>query len=384
MNLVKYPTNPHSPYTKRIIDYSYNDNITNNNADDLYYTERPFNPTTNITNPPNTLKLSYSCNNLHTNNNISQQYLNEMQQRKHKFFQSKPPSIQTPYTLKRTPYNPYSLNTKINLTKHTSPHHLHNAKNGNSYDIASLRDISEVYCIKKEPTDITDDTIFDKHNNYNYHQYKALNREYSDYNKYLMDSVNSERKSSRLNRIIQEGNNNLQRRNLFNKMEMAAKLHASAKKKQYRDMLDEQRRGLVVNKLNSENFDIDSVNINPQYYKEVELSGCNSGDSGYASNINNNGNSNSNRMKSPDKSFINRNKFVEVNPFSKKDYYLGDTNMNYNTILHPRIDYKYNKYMFNSNNTNMNNINRNSNNSTNTLKHTKSSPFTAIGYSIAH
>lgn len=383
MNLVKYPTNPHSPYTKRIIDYSYNDNINNtNNANDIYYTDRPFN-----SNSPNTLKLNYSCNNLHTNNVISlptsQQYLNEMQQRKHKFFQSKPPSIQTPYTLKRTPYNPYSLNTKINLTKHNSPHHLHNAKNGNSYDIASLRDISEVYCIKKEPTDITDDTIFDKHNNYNYHQYKALNREYSDYNKYLMDSVNSERKSSRLNRIIQEGNNNLQRRNLFNKMEMAAKLHASAKKKQYRDMLDEQRRGLVVNKLNSENFDIDSVNINPQYYKEVELSG---GGSSYASSINDGGSSsssNSNRMKSPDKSFINRNKFVEVNPFSKKDYYLGDTNMNYNTILHPRIDYKYNKYMFNNNSNNMNTINRNSSN-TNTLKHTKSSPFTAVGYSIAH
>jgi hypothetical protein len=366
MNLVKYPTNPHSPYTKRLIDYSYNDNNNTNNIDDIYYTDRPFNP-----NPhPNTLKLNYSCNNLHTTNPINlpntEEYLTEMQHRKHKFFQSKPPSIQTPYTFNRTPYNAYSLNTKINLTKHSSPHHLHNAKNGNSYDIASLRDISEVYCIRKEPTDITDDTIFDKHNNYNYHQYKALNREYSDYNKYLMDSVNSERKSNRINRILQEGNNNLQRRNLFNKMEMQAKLHASAKKKQYRDMLDEQRRVLVVNKLHSENFDIDSVNINPQYYKEVELSG------GCASD------SNSNRMKSPDKSFINKNKFVEVNPFSKKDYYLGDTNMDYNTILHPRIDYKYNKYMFNTN------TNRNYNNNNNNLKHAKSSPFTAIGYSIAH
>ena len=362
MNLVKYPTNPHSPYTKRNIDYSYNDN---NNDDDIYHTDRPFN--LNHHNNRNTLKLNYSCNNLHTNtnnNNInitnSQQYLNEMQERKHKFFQSKLPSIQTPFPLKRIPYNPYSANTKINLTKQFSPHHLHNAKNGSSYDLASLRDISEVYCIKKEPTDITDDTIFDKHN-YNYHQYKALNREYSDYNKYLMDSVNSERKTNRLNRILQEGNKNLQRRNLFNKMEMEAKLHASAKKKEYRNMLDEQRRVLVVNKLNSENFDIESVNINPQYYKEVELSSdC----------TNTNDNSNSNRMKSPDKSFINRNKFVEVNPFSKKDYYLGDTNMDYNTILHPRIDYKYNKYMFNSNNSN--------------LKHTKSSPFSAIGYSIAH
>lgn len=364
MNLVKYPTNPHSPHTKRVIDYSYN----TNNDDHIDYTDRPF----NINNGVNSLKLNYSCNNLHSNSNINstEQYLSEMQQRKHKFFQSKHPVLQTPFLSrqsKHTPYNAYPTNTKINLTKQLSPHHLHGAKNSNSYELASLRDISEVYCIKKESTDITDDTIFDRHNNYNYHQYKELNREYSDYNKFLMDSVNSERKNSRLNRILQEGNKNLQRRNLFNKLEMEAKMQASARKKQYRDMLDEQRRGFVVNKLSSENFDIDSVNINPQYYKEVELSGDGNNEHSKSSD------SNGNRMKSPDKSFINRNKFVEVNPFSKKDYYLGDTNMDYNTILHPRIDYKYNKYMFGPLH------NRNS-----SFAHTKSSPFGAVGYSIAH
>jgi hypothetical protein len=133
-------------------------------------------------------------------------------------------------------------------------------------------------------------------------------------------------------------------------------------------MLDEQRRSFVMNKLYNENFDIETANINPQYYKEVELS--NGVQSMRFDNVNGNG-SLSSRMRSPDKSFLSRNRFVEVNPYHKKDHYLGETSMGYNTILHPRIDYKYNKYMFpikSNGGCNQRNV----------------SPFQSVGYSVAH
>lgn len=318
-------------------------------------------------------RLSHSCQDIHSIN--TPQYINEMQQRKDKFFHSKP--IKPYYAIIKTPLlNNHNVFKKTPYNVNTSNNHLHNVKNSNSLNLANLRDITEVYCIKKEPTDITDDTIFDRYNNRNYKEYKDLHKEYCDYNKIVMDQVNNERKKIQLNRILQEEDGNVKKRNYYDKMEQQAKMHQTERKKVYRDMLDEQRRSFVMNKLYNENFDIESANINPQYYKEVELSNNNNGiqsmrfDNGSNSNNNNNG-SLSSRMRSPDKSFLSRNRFVEVNPYHKKDHYLGETSMGYNTILHPRIDYKYNKYMFpikSNGGCNQRNV----------------SPFQSVGYSVAH
>ena len=312
-------------------------------------------------------RLSHSCQDIHNMN--TPQYMNDMQQRKDKFFHCKP--IKPYYSVIKTPLlnqsvfkkTPYNTNTSNNVNSH-----LHNVKNSNSLNLANLRDITEVYCIKKEPTDITDDTIFDRYNNRNYKEYLDLHKEYCDYNKVVMDQVNNERKKIQLNRILQEEDRNVKKRNYYDKMEFQAKMHQTERKKVYRDMLDEQRRSFVTNKLYNENFDIESANINPQYYKEVELS--NGIQSMRFDNMNNGNGSLSSRMRSPDKSFLSRNRFVEVNPYHKKDHYLGETSMGYNTILHPRIDYKYNKYMFPSKN--------NGNNQRNV------SPFQSVGYSVAY
>lgn len=43
---------------------------------------------------------------------------------------------------------------------------------------------------------------------------------------------------------------------------------------------------------------------------------------------------------------MNRNKLVEINPYSMKKMELGDSNLPHNTILNPVFNYKYNKYLF--------------------------------------
>ena len=49
----------------------------------------------------------------------------------------------------------------------------------------------------------------------------------------------------------------------------------------------------------------------------------------------------------PQYSTINKNKFVEVNPYCVKNYDLGKSNLEINPILNPMFNYGYNKYLFN-------------------------------------
>ena len=43
---------------------------------------------------------------------------------------------------------------------------------------------------------------------------------------------------------------------------------------------------------------------------------------------------------------MNRNKLVEINPYSMKKTELGDSDLHHNPILNPVFNYKYNKYLF--------------------------------------
>jgi hypothetical protein len=54
---------------------------------------------------------------------------------------------------------------------------------------------------------------------------------------------------------------------------------------------------------------------------------------------------------------MNRNKLVEVNPYSLKTTNLGNSELQRNTILNPIFNYKYNHYLFPTNETNNNNNN---------------------------
>ena len=47
---------------------------------------------------------------------------------------------------------------------------------------------------------------------------------------------------------------------------------------------------------------------------------------------------------------MNRNKLVEINPYSMKQGELGESSLSHNPILNPVFNYKYNKYLFPSGN----------------------------------
>ena len=51
-------------------------------------------------------------------------------------------------------------------------------------------------------------------------------------------------------------------------------------------------------------------------------------------------------MRTPVQVFLNKNDYVDVNPFNNRETTLGQSNLEYNTILNPRIQFKVNKYIF--------------------------------------
>ena len=51
-------------------------------------------------------------------------------------------------------------------------------------------------------------------------------------------------------------------------------------------------------------------------------------------------------MRTPIREFLNKNDYVDVNPYNSKGNYLGESNLQNNTILNPRIQFKINRYIF--------------------------------------
>lgn len=170
-------------------------------------------------------------------------------------------------------------------------------------------------------TDITNDEIFDKYNNRDYLEYIKKNREYQLENKKLMEA-NSLKKQHDLydrkyleNIKIKEENDNLKQLIIMEKMLQ------KQRQNNYKNLLDEQIRNTVNNKLINENLDYQDVLIDKNNFnnKKEIISGRN---------------------------FLNKNDYVEINPFNGRKYYIGESNLKNNTILNPKIQFRTNKYMF--------------------------------------
>ena len=213
-------------------------------------------------------------------------------------------------------YQNYTIN---NLQKQNYLKQINNNMNMNTplpyvqqYKQPILKDIRETYGgIRREPTDVTDRSLLDKQSNKSYIDYREKHKEINDYNQYLINTIGKDKQNTMYERMKAEESRINYNKQHIDRIEYEAKMYENEKKRQYKEMLDEQRRKQVVTKLESENFTIDSANINPQHYKEV--------DCGVKKRVTNVGMLRSNscadyRVRSPDPSFINRNKFVEVNP----------------------------------------------------------------------
>ena len=84
--------------------------------------------------------------------------------------------------------------------------------------------------------------------------------------------------------------------------------------------MDEQVQNNINNKLFNENLTLGDVVLNKFYLK--------------------------NKSNAPNSNFLNKNRFVEVNPYNHRNYFLGNSSISNNVILNPQDQYKSNRYIF--------------------------------------
>jgi hypothetical protein len=168
-------------------------------------------------------------------------------------------------------------------------------------------------------------TMFNQKNNIeniSYNKYKNLYKEYDDYNRLLVEKHLRNKEMMNKQRALQE-EKRIKENERLSQLKQEEKYYENEKKKLYRNFLDMQVNEQIPIKLSKENY--------------------------YQNNMDNSNNSfhNSNLYETiPQYSTINKNRFVEVNPYCVKNYDLGKSNLDNNPILNPMFNYGYNKYLF--------------------------------------
>ena len=159
--------------------------------------------------------------------------------------------------------------------------------------------------------------------NYSYNKYKNLYKEYDDYNRSLI--AKNLRKKEILNKqraLLEE--KRIKENERLSQLKQEEKYIENEKKKLYKNFLDMQVNEQIPIKLSKENY----------YKKDISNLSTSFHDTNLYDQI-------------PQYSTINKNKFVEVNPYCVKNYDLGKSNLETNPILNPMFNYGYNKYLFN-------------------------------------
>ena len=213
-------------------------------------------------------------------------------------------------------YSPYQLNKR--------------RQNENEYDLYTLdgfprHNYSQFYengyGIKRGGSDITNLAKYEKLNNGTYDEYKAKQQEFLHYN---VNRANDHirYKDILLNEKKKMGEERLKENERIRQLEMEERLYEDEKKRVYKNLLDNQVKVKIPSKIGglyySHDFKDSAVKFkDPQLY-----------------------------LNTPQNNFMNRNKLVEINPYSMKRMELGDSELNHNTILNPVFNYKYNKYLF--------------------------------------
>ena len=175
--------------------------------------------------------------------------------------------------------------------------------------------------ISRGSTDVTNSSVYDKVNNLSYDEYKEKQKEFLNFNQNTIND-NQRYKDYVLNekkRINEERLKEMQR---LKEIEYQERLFENEKKKIYKNLLDDQLKVKIPSKLGQEYYSPQLKDSavrfsNPQLY-----------------------------LTTPENSFMNRNKLVEINPYSLKQFELGNTSLEHNPTLNPVFNYKYNKYLF--------------------------------------
>ena len=177
------------------------------------------------------------------------------------------------------------------------------------------------YGVRRGSTDITNLAKFEKINNGTYDEYKAKQQEILNFNVNKAND-NLRYKDYILGEKKRMGEERMKENERIRALEEEERLYEEEKKRVYKNLLDNQVKVKIPSKIGSlfysENFKDNVVKFNnPSLY-----------------------------LTTPENSFMNRNKLVEINPYSLKKNELGGSNLEHNPILNPVFNYKYNKYLF--------------------------------------
>ena len=177
------------------------------------------------------------------------------------------------------------------------------------------------YGIKRGGSDITNLLKYERMNNGTYDEYKAKQQEFLNFNVNKAND-NIRYKDYILTEKKKMGEERLKENERIRQLELEERLYEDEKKRVYKNLLDNQVKVKIPSKIGglyySNDFKDNAIKFkNPSLY-----------------------------LTTPQNSFMNRNKLVEINPYSMKKMELGNSELPHNTILNPVFNYKYNKYLF--------------------------------------
>ena len=155
-----------------------------------------------------------------------------------------------------------------------------------------------------------------------YNKYKKLYKEYEDYNRSLAKKNLRRKEIMNKQRALQE-EQRIKESQRLTQLKQEEKFYENEKKKLYKNFLDMQVNEQIPIKLSKENFYQNNNKEDNIYFRNSNLYDL-----------------------MPQYSAINKNRFVEVNPYCIKNYDLGKSNLENNPILNPMFNYGYNKYLF--------------------------------------
>ena len=174
---------------------------------------------------------------------------------------------------------------------------------------------------KRDGTDVTNKYFYDKYFNPTYQTYKEVNKDYEDYNRNVINQ-NIKFKEEMLDRKKFEEEERKKEREKLISLQQLQKIQENDMKKQYKEELDQQIVDQVPMKLENEGYLQNALKSSTPNFQNEFL-----------------------YREAPDYSLINKSKFVEVNPYNRKRYDLGESNLEYNPLIKPGFNFRYNKYL---------------------------------------
>ena len=234
-----------------------------------------------------------------------------------------------------TPYMQYSTDGNQNHNNALNKSRSYNKKNikletENEYELYTidgfprknfLKFYENGYGITRGGSDITNLEKYNKINNETYDEYRAKQQEILNYN-ISKANDNIRYKDYILTEKKKMGEERLKENKRIKALEMEERMYEDEKKKVYKNLLDNQVKVKIPSKIGSLYYSHDFTDTAVKF-KEPNL-----------------------YLTTPQNNFMNRNKLVEINPYSMKKMELGNSNLPHNTILNPVFNYKYNKYLF--------------------------------------